>query len=349
MKFVFRDKVLDYNSPPVLIAEAGVGHFGSIENAYRLIDLAKISGCQTIKFQHFCTEDLVADSDSEWTKRLSSRDTTVGFIKKIYEYASKENIHCFFTPHTEKALQDIISLGYNDVIKIGSGERGNKNFIRKALDNSDFVIISTGTYEDNDLMDLRDLLSNYPPYKSCVLHCNTIYPTPYEKVNLQTISYLKKIFSGISNIGYSDHTEGIAVPIAALAFDIRVIEKHISLEKDIPNAQDWKVSCFRDDLPVLVKSINQVWLSTKNKVNKKELSQIELLNKKWANKSCYLIKDLYPNNQLTRDYYKEKRPFNGLAPDEVEGRILGKKYLGKEILKKGYSLNKEDLQKFSLN
>ena len=178
------------------------------------------------------------------------------------------------------------------------------------------------------------------------MHCNTIYPTPYEKVNLKTVNYLKSIFENIAPIGYSDHTEGFAVPLTSVALGIRVIEKHISLERNIPNAQDWKVSCFKDDLPYLVNSIKDVWKATKDDILKKELSQLELSNRKWANKSCYLKQDIYPKTILTNSLYEEKRPFNGLTPNQVKNYLLGKIYHGKEILRKGHSLNQGDLNKF---
>lgn len=346
MFFDFKDNLLNPKKPPILIAEAGVGHFGSLEKAFELIDLAKQSGCQTIKFQHFCTNDLINETDLEWRKRLANKDTSIEFIKKIYEYAGKKDIHCFFTPHTEKALEDLINLKYIDVIKIGSGERGNLKFIEKALSTGAFVLISTGMYEDPDLMELRELLIKFPKNSACILHCNTIYPTPYENVNLKTVQHLKNIFKNIAPVGYSDHTTGFAVPLSSVALGVRVIEKHISLERNIPNAQDWKVSCFKDDLPYLVNSIKEVWNATKDEIFKKELTQKELSNRKWANKSCYLKQDIYPQTVLTNIFYEEKRPFNGYTPDQVEKYLLGKTYNGKEILKRGYSLNQEDLKHF---
>ena len=346
MSFNFKDHLLNPQKPPILIAEAGVGHFGSLDKAFQLIDLAKESGCQTIKFQHFYTNDLINENDIEWRKRLSSKETSIEFIKKIYEYAFKKDIHCFFTPHTEKALEDLIDLDYTDIIKIGSGERGNLKFIEKTLSTGAFVLISTGMYEDQDLIDLRELLIKFPKNSACILHCNTIYPTPYENVNLKTVNHLKSIFQNIAPIGYSDHTKGFAVPLSSVALGVRVIEKHISLERNIPNAQDWKVSCFKDDLPYLVNSINEVWKATKDDISKKELTKIELSNRKWANKSCYLKQDLYPQTVLTNNLYEEKRPFNGLTVNQIEKNLLGKTYHGKEILKKGHSLNHGDLKLF---
>ena len=291
MSFDFKNNLLNLKKPPILIAEAGVGHFGSLDKAFQLVDLAIESECETIKFQHFCTNDLINESDEEWRQRLSKKQTSSEFIKKIHQYAVKKGIHCFFTPHTEKALDDLINLGYTDVIKIGSGERGNLRIIEKALATGAFVLISTGMYEDRDLIELKELLMKFPKNSACILHCNTIYPTPYEEVNLKTISYLSDIFRNIAPIGYSDHTEGYVVPLSSVALGVRVIEKNISLERNIPNAQDWKVSCFKEDLPFLVKSIKKVWQSTKNDIFKKELCSIELGNRKWANKSILSEED----------------------------------------------------------
>ena len=346
MGFNFKDTLLSNQKPPILIAEAGVGHFGSLKKAYELIDLAKDSGCQTIKFQHFSIDDLINESDLEWRERLVNKETSFEFIENIYQYALKKDIHCFFTPHTEKALDDLIELGNTDIIKIGSGERGNLKFIEKTLSTGAFVLISTGMYEDQDLIDLRELLIQYPKNSACILHCNTIYPTPYEHVNLKTVNHLKSIFQNIAPIGYSDHTEGFAVPLSSVALGVRVIEKHISLQRNIPNAQDWKVSCFKDDLPYLVNSIKQVWEATKDDISKKELTQKELSNRKWANKSCYLKQDIYPQTIFTSSLYEGKRPFNGLTINQVENNLLGKTYNGKEILKKGHSLNQGDLKLF---
>ncbi len=346
MDLRFRDHILDLNKPPILIAEAGVSHFGSLDRAYRLINLAKQSGCKTVKFQHFSVSELISEVDTEWRNRLKGRDTTKEFITKIYEYAKKSKIHCFFTPHTEKALNELISIGSKDVIKVGSGERGNNQFIRKILDKGAFVLISTGTYLDDDLLELRNLLKDYPPNSACILHCNTTYPTPFEEVNLKTIEYLQTFFKGIASVGYSDHTEGTAIPLSSVVLGVRVIEKHISLEKNIPNAQDWKVSCFEDDLPILVKSIDQVWASSNKKVIKKIISKDETNNREWANKSCYLVKDLLPKSRLTKDLYKAQRPFSGMSPNQVETNLLGKIYNGSETLRKGYSFKKKDVDLF---
>ena len=347
MSFNFYDYLLDDNNSPILIAEAGISHFGSISKAYELIDMASKSGCKTIKFQHFNAKELISDNDLSWQERLSGRDTNKLFIKDIYDYAQKKKIHCFFTPHTEKALEELIDLNIIDVIKIGSGERGNISFLKKALDTGAFVIISTGTYEDNDLIHLKNLLKQYKPFRSCVMHCTTSYPTPSELVNLKTIEYLSKLFSDISFIGYSDHTEGISIPIASVVLGARIIEKHISLEKNIPNAQDWKVSSFKEDLPILVDSINNVWQASRHKIMSKEISEFEKDNRGWANKSCYLTKDLYPNMKLTKETFVAQRPFTGLTPYEVQKEILGKTYKGKNVLNKGEALTRNLINHFS--
>ena len=196
-------------------------------------------------------------------------------------------------------------------------------------------------------MELRNLLEDYPPNSACILHCNTTYPTPFDEVNLRTIEYLQTIFKGIASIGYSDHTEGISIPLSSVVLGARVIEKHISLEKNIPNAQDWKVSCFEEDLPILVKSIDQVWASSNKKISEKIISRDENNNREWANKSCYLIEDLLPNKKLTRDLYKSQRPYSGMSPDQVENKLLGKIYIGKTVLKKGYSFKDKDIDLFN--
>ena len=345
-QFFLKKNVLDFNQPPVLIAEAGVGHFGSLEKAYKLIDLAVESNCKVVKFQHFLASDLISEMDPKWLERMSGRDTTIDFVKKIEKYAQEKKIYSLFTPHTENALDDLIKLGLNRVIKIGSGERGNYKFIKKALDTGAFLLISTGTYIEKDLHDLKLILKQYPPNSSCILHCNTIYPTPPKKVNLSTILHLQKIFKGIAHVGYSDHTEGTAIPLASVVYGVRVIEKHISLEKNIPNAQDWKVSCFKEDLPSLVKGIENIWHASNKLVQIKEISQIEFNNRNWANKSCFLSKDIKKNQILTDKDLNIKRPFNGLSPDFVYQKIIGKKYVGDKILKKGSTINESVIKFF---
>ena len=164
------------------------------------------------------------------------------------------------------------------------------------------------------------------------MHRTTSYPTPYEHVNLKTIEYLSKLFSDISLLDILIITEGISIPIASVVLGVRIIRKHISLEKNIPNAQDWKVSSFKEDLPILVDSINNVWQASRHKIMSKEISQFEKDNRGWANKSCYLTKDLYPNMKLTKETLTVTT-FTWLTPYEVQKKILGKTYKGKKRIK----------------
>ncbi len=345
-KFFVKKNVLDINKPPLLIAEAGVGHFGSLERAYKLIDLAVESNCKVVKFQHFLAKDLISETDSTWLERLSGRDTTIDFIKKIDQYAQRRKICSFFTPHTEQALDDLIELGLNNLLKIGSGERGNHQIIKKALDSGAFLLISTGTYLEEDLNNLKLILQEYPPNSSCVLHCNTIYPTPPEYVHLSTILHLKELFKGLAHIGYSDHTVGTAIPLASVVYGVRVIEKHISLERNIPNAQDWKVSCFKEDLSYLVEGIETIWQASNKLIKVKEIPEVEFKNRNWANKSCFLSRDIYKNQVLTDNDIKIQRPYNGLSPNIVFKKIIGKKYIGENTLKEGSCINESLINLF---
>lgn len=331
LKFDVRSRLENLSLPPLIVAEAGVNHFKSLERAERLIQLASSAGCECIKFQHYNADDLYADHNSSWYRRLKSRDTNLSFCQSLLELGIKYNIFVFFTAHTHEALSDLVELNATQFVKIGSGERGNYSLIKAACENSYFTAISTGTYEQDDLVSLSSFLSDITSYSTAVMHCTTLYPTPPSLVNLNQIYNLKSLFP-TSFIGYSDHTEGFAIPLASTLISCnRILEKHISLEANLQDAQDWRVSCFADDLNLFVSQVSDVYFASSTSSKSKSISSEEKSARAWANKSPYLKQDFKYNSLITDDCFCYKRPYTGISCTDIE-RVIGSRYVGHDLV-----------------
>lgn len=231
----------------LIIAEAGVNHNGSIKIAKQLIDEAVNAGVDIIKFQTFNAEKLVSKSAkrAEYQRKNigDGNDSQYDMLKKLE--LSKENHEELITYCKEKGIRfwstafDFESMDYLHSLKLGlwkipSGEITNYPFIRKISSYNEPIIMSTGMCEEKDIQNAIDVLIKYGIKKEQItlLHCNTQYPTPYQDVNLKAMISIKETFD--LPIGYSDHTQGIEVPIAAVAMGATVIEKHFTLDRNLP-------------------------------------------------------------------------------------------------------------------
>lgn len=210
-----------------IIAEAGVNHNGDIETAKRLVDVAAVAGADAVKFQTFKAENLVcknarkADYQMETTDQEESQfemlkklELTPSMHERLLEYCNQKNIMFLSTPFDIESLHYLITLGC-EMIKIPSGEITNYPFLKEVGKTGKKVILSTGMSTLEEVRDAVKVLKDNGSSDVTVLHCNTEYPTPYNDVNLQAMYTLKKEL-GIP-AGYSDHTQGIEVPIAAAA------------------------------------------------------------------------------------------------------------------------------------
>jgi N,N'-diacetyllegionaminate synthase len=321
-----------------IIAEAGVNHNGDINIAKTLIKKAKDSGADIVKFQTFKAENLVSKSapKAEYQKNTTStNESQFEMIKKLelsyedhlilIEFCKKTGIEFLSTPFDNHSIEMLKELGL-DIFKIPSGEINNLPYLRKIGSYNKNVILSTGMSTIEEVGDALDILIKAGTDKRniTVLHCNTEYPTPYGDVNLHAMLTIKDTF-GVK-IGYSDHTNGIEVAIAAVALGAEIIEKHFTLDRNMVGP-DHKASLEPKELQAMVKSIRNIEKSLGNGI--KTPSPSEKKNIVIARKSIMANRDIKIGEVFSDDNLIAKRPGGGISPmmwDEVIGKIAKKNF-----------------------
>lgn len=325
----------------LIIAEAGVNHNGSLETAKKLIDAAKEAGADIVKFQTAKLESLVskfapmAEYQKENTKTDTSQKEMLNDLLLSYDsfielrdYCLEKNIEFLSTPF------DIDSIHFlNDMVrfwKIPSGEVTNYPYLVEIAKTHKPVILSTGMCEMEEIRDAIELLKKFGAGDITLLHCNTQYPTPYEHVNLYAMNTLAKSFDVA--VGYSDHTLGIEIPIAAVALGATVIEKHFTLDKNM-NGPDHKASLEPDELKAMVCSIRNIELSMGNGI--KEPTSSEIANKTVARKSIVASTDIKKGETFNIKNITTKRPGSGISPmkwNEIIGQVACRDFKEDELI-----------------
>jgi len=306
-----------------IIAEAGINHNGSIDIAIQLIDAAKKAGVDAVKFQTFRAEHLVSISapKADYQKNNTTRDESqLEMLKKLeldadshrilIDYCRKKDIEFLSSPFDLESV-DLLNELKLETFKIPSGEITNIPYLRKIGSLNKQVIMSTGMADMKEVRDALDtlLIAGTNKEKITILHCNTEYPTVVEDVNLLAMLTLKKEL-GVE-VGYSDHTLGIAVPIAAAALGAKIIEKHFTLNRNM-DGPDHKASLEPAELKVMVSAIRDIEKALGNGVKKPSLS--ETRNKAITRKSIVALRDIKKGELLTEENMISKRPAIGISP-----------------------------------
>lgn len=304
-----------------IIAEAGDNHNGDMDLAYKLIDVAKIAGADCVKFQTFKTERIVSKSAemAEYQKQNTGiEESQFDMIKKLelsYEqfialkkYCDSIGIQFLSTPFDLDSIDFLASLDL-PLWKIPSGEITNLPYLEKIARTGKKIIMSTGMCTINEIEQAYDILKANGSTDITILHCNTEYPTPFDDVNLLAMKTLEKKFN--VDVGYSDHTQGIEVPIAAVAMGAKVIEKHFTLDKTLPGP-DHKASLEPNELVDMIKSIRNIEKALG--VPEKKVSESEKKNKSIARKSIVAGRDIKKGEVLSIENLATKRPGTGLSP-----------------------------------
>ena len=302
-----------------VIAEAGVAHFGDAGKAAALVDLAAEAGADAFKTQAFSTEALVSSRLPEWRERLKSKEVGFDFIATMKARCDERGIIFLCTAHDESVLPWLDALQV-PAFKIGSGERGNAPFLAAIAGRGKPVILSTGMYGMDNVTYALGVLSRGGCREAALLHCVTSYPTPYEQVNLRAMEALRHVFPG--PVGYSDHTDGGHAVLAAVALGASIVEKHITLDFDVPNAQDWKVAAGPETFPALVRAIREVEAALGKA--EKIPQPCEDSGRHWALKSLVAVRDLPAGTVLAGGMLTAKRPGDGIAPGRL-GEIIGRR------------------------
>jgi len=318
----------------LIIAEAGVNHNGSIKMAKQLIDVATEAGADIVKFQTFKAGKLVSKAarQAEYQKAnlKNMDDSQYNMLKKLeldevmhielIDYCQQKGITFLSTGFDEESVDMLDRLGV-PFYKIPSGEITNKPYLQHIARKLKPVVISTGMADLNEIKEALDVLTGEGLDLSMitVLHCNTEYPTPMEDVNLKAMLTIKETFK--VKVGYSDHTKGIEVAIAAVAMGAEVIEKHFTLDRNLPGP-DHKASLEPDELKAMVSAIRNIELALGDGV--KKASKSEIKNITLARKSIVAIKKIKKGEIFSTQNIASKRPGNGINPMRWD-EIIGKK------------------------
>lgn len=323
-----------------IIAEAGVNHNGSIENALKLIDVAAEAGVDYIKFQTFNANKLVSglakkanyqlqntrDPGESQFQMLQKLELSHEQHDKLISYCNKKGVNFFSTAFDIDSLEYLHQIGLQ-MVKIPSGEITNLPYLRKAASLFQKVILSTGMSTIEEIKDAVDIFTNAGINKDdiTILHCNTEYPTPMEDVNLRAMLYIQQVFK--TKVGYSDHTLGIEVPIAAVALGASIIEKHFTLDKTL-KGPDHSASLEPEELKAMVLAIRNIE-KTLSGSGVKEVSRSEQKNISVARKSIVATKKIQKGDIFTEENIGVKRPGTGISPmkwDEVIGKVSPKSF-----------------------
>ena len=329
----------------LIIAEAGVNHNGSMLIAKQLVDAAVDAGVDIIKFQTFKADKLVSKTakQAEYQKRNigDGEDSQYDMLKKLelseddhrelITYCQEKGIRFWSTAFDSDSMDFLHTLQLG-LWKIPSGEITNYPFLCKIASYGEDVVMSTGMCEEQDIQNAIDVLLKYGLKKEQItlLHCNTQYPTPYSDVNLNAMSTLKSSFG--TKVGYSDHTQGIEVPIAAVALGATVIEKHFTLDRNLPGP-DHKASLEPAELKAMVASIRHIEQALGDGV--KRVTDSEKDNISVARKSIVAACTIRKGEELTEDNLTVKRPGTGLSPmlwEQVVGTKAVKDYEEEDLI-----------------
>jgi N,N'-diacetyllegionaminate synthase len=333
-------------SKTIIIAEAGVNHNGNLQNAFKLVDAAVLAGVDYVKFQSFKADKLVSKSakkaDYQITNTKNTEESQLQMLQNLelsesdhetlIAYCKKNNIQFFSTAFDLDSLGYLAKIGL-DMVKIPSGEITNLPYLRLAAKSFSKVILSTGmaTMEEIDAALTVFLNSGVLKKNITILHCNTEYPTPMQDVNLKAMLAIGTTFE--TAIGYSDHTLGIEVPIAAVALGASVIEKHFTLDKNMVGP-DHKASLEPAELTAMVKAIRNIDLAIAGS-GLKEPSASEQKNMAIARKSIVAQRDIIKGEVFTEANLTVKRPGSGISPmqwDAVIGQLANKDFQEDELI-----------------
>lgn len=328
----------------LIIAEAGVNHNGDLDLAMRLVEVAAKAGADLVKFQTFSAARLAtpsapkADYQTRTTEEAQSQfamlrqlELTAEMHEALIAHCQSQGIGFFSTGFDIPSLDALASLGA-ERFKIASGEITNLPYLRHVGAYGKPVILSTGMATLGEIEAALDALetAGTPRARTTVLHCNTDYPTPMPDVNLRAMCSIREAFKVA--VGYSDHTPGIEVPIAAVALGATVIEKHLTLDRNLPGP-DHKASLEPDEFTAMVRAIRNIEQALGDGI--KRPSPSEAKNKPIARKSLVAAKPIRAGEPFTPETVTAKRPGAGLSPmrwDEVMGRIARRDFAADELI-----------------
>jgi N,N'-diacetyllegionaminate synthase len=328
-----------------IIAEAGVNHNGDFKQAKELVQIASYAGVDAIKFQTFNSEMVVTKTalKANYQKRkegsvetqfemLRKLELSLEEHKKLLDFCRQSGTEFLSSPFDLTAIELLSTIGLN-IWKVPSGEITNLPYLRKIGSLGQTVILSTGMADLGEIEDAIDVLDSAGTSrdKIILLHCNTEYPTPMCDVNLRALSTIQSAFPKI-RIGYSDHTEGIEAPIAAVAMGAIVIEKHFTLDKSLPGP-DHKASLEPCELEAMVKAIRNIEQAMGSGI--KKASPSEKQNIPIVRKSIVALTEIHTGEPFSAHNLTCKRPGTGISPmrwDEIIGKKASRSFKKDDLI-----------------
>jgi len=324
------NKSIGEGQPTFIIAEAGVNHNGKIELAKKLVEIAANAGADAVKFQTYKSENLVTEKTAvaDYARKNTGRNISqMEMIKslelkyndfeKLKNYCDKKNIIFLSTPHSFDAidfLEDLVP-----AYKFGSGDITNIPTLKYAAKKGKPMILGTGMSTIKEIKNAMSVIKSEGNNQIIALHCTTSYPCSLEEVNLRAMKKMQNELGCL--IGYSDHTLGAIVPIAATAMGATVIEKHFTISKKLPGP-DHKASLEPDELKEMIKEIRNVEKILGSYEKKPTKSEEKIM--KLVRKSIFANQNISKGSKISKNMVGIKRPGNGLSPSQID-KIVGKK------------------------
>lgn len=325
-----------------IIAEAGVNHNGDMEIAKRLIDVASAAGADAVKFQTFRAEKLVCktapkaeyqmettdESESQWDM-LRKLELSVQMHRELIQYCKERKILFLSTPFDIDSIRFLADLNL-PVLKVPSGEITNFIYLREAAKTQRKIILSTGMSSLEEVQAAVNVLRENGTQDITLLHCNTQYPTPVSDVNLLAMVKMREELK--LPVGYSDHTLGIEVSLAAVALGACVIEKHFTLDRKM-DGPDHKASLEPDEFKNMVEGIRKIELAMGDGIKRASCS--EVCNRKIVRKSIVAASVIHRGDKFTEENLTTKRPGNGVSPmrwNEIIGMESDRDYKPDEMI-----------------
>lgn len=336
---------IDFNDSTFIIAEIGVNHNGSVELARKMIKSASDCGVDAVKFQTFVSEDLVSENakTADYQEKNTNEDSQLEMLKKLElsyddffelkKYAEECNVIFLSSPFDLKSVDLLEKLDVS-LYKLGSGELTNFELINYVLKTNKPLILSTGMATLDEIKETYNFIGNKD--NLVILHCITGYPTSFEEANLNFIKTLQNELD--VPIGFSDHSPGIELPIAAVALGACVVEKHFTLDKTL-EGPDHKASLNPEEFKAMVSAIRHVEVAMGDGIRK--FSENEKDIKKVARKSIILNEDIEKGTILKKEMLSIKRPGTGIAPKYIED-LIGK--IVNKDLKSSHVMQWDDLE-----
>jgi N-acetylneuraminate synthase/N,N'-diacetyllegionaminate synthase len=342
------DRLIGERFPPFIVVEAGINHNGELEKAFEMIRVAKEAGVDAIKFQTFSVEEFIADKNLKYSYISQGREITEPQIemfkrvelseedtKKLCQFASQVGITFFSTPSNRAAVDLLCEINV-PAIKVASGDLTNYPLLEHIARKRKTIVLATGMANLGEVGKAIDIFRESGNEEIILLHCVASYPAKAQEVNLRAMETLRLAFQ--FPVGFSDHTEGIEIALAAVARGACVIEKHFTLDKGLPGP-DHRFSADPSELEALVTGIRKVQQALGSPEKRPSAEEKEMIG--LIRRSIVANVDILAGAVISKDMLYLKRPGTGLSAD-ILPYLEGRK--AKRALKKGQMVRLEDVE-----